>query len=325
MGYKQLTYEQRYQIEALKKEGLSQRDIAKNLGVHHSTICRELLRNSLDTGEYRASNAAISARLRYQHKSKNRKMSRVHIRYIRTSLSKGWSPEQISGRMIVEGIGSLSHETIYQYIYKDQRNGGKLYKLLRHKHKKYTKRTASHRSRGQIKHRVSIDERPLHVEDKARVGDWEVDTIIGSNHHQGIVTLVDRCSKFTLMQKVPSKQAEPVGQAIMKLLIPIKEHTHTITSDNGKEFAHHQHVARELNTGFYFAHPYQSWQRGLNEHTNGLIREYFPKKMPFEMITDKQIVEVQTKLNNRPRKALGYKTPAEVFFATITKPYDNTA
>jgi len=321
MSYRQLTMMQRYQIEALKKEGLSCRAIALNIGVHYSTISRELRRNEVDSGEYFALSAAVSARLRYQYKSKNRRLSKEHINYIRKHIQEGWSPEQISGRMELDGLKSISHETIYQYIYSNQKSGGRLYEYLRHKNKKYTKRTASHRSRGQIKNRVSIDERPLIVEEKTRVGDWEVDTIIGKHHHQGIVTIVDRCSKFTLMKKVPSKHAEPVKQAILDLLKPIQEHTLTITSDNGKEFSYHQEISRVLNTAFYFAHPYQSWQRGLNEHTNGLIREYFPKEKEFQDITDKQIVDVQNRLNNRPRKILGYKTPAEVFFDTITKSY----
>ena len=321
MKYRQLTYEQRYQIEALKKEGLSQRAIAMNIGVHYSTISRELKRNRLDDGEYSAQSAAISTRLRYQYKSKNRRVGKEHIRYIHKRLSEGWSPEQISGRMALDGLSSLSHETIYQYVYTNQRNGGKLYLHLRHKNGKYTKRSAGYRSRGQIKNRVSINERPAIVETKSRIGDWEVDTIIGKHHHQGIVTIVDRHSKFTLMKKVPSKHAEPVKQAILDMLKPIKNHVLTITSDNGKEFAYHQEISRTLKTDFYFAHPYQSWQRGLNEHTNGLIREYFPKETEFQEITDKQIVEVQNKLNNRPRKVLGYKTPAEVFFDTITKSY----
>lgn len=321
MSYRQLTMAQRYQIEALKKEGLSQRAIAINIGVHYSTVSRELERNSADDGAYFALSASISARLRYQYKSKNRQLSKEHINYIRKHIQEGWSPEQINGRMNVDGLRSISHETIYQYVYQEQTKGGKLYLHLRHKHKKYTKRTAGYRSRGQIKNRVSIDERPLIVEEKSRVGDWEVDTIIGKHHHQGIVTIVDRCSKFTLMKKVLSKHAEPVKQAILDLMKPIKEHALTITSDNGKEFAYHQEISRVLKTDFYFAHPYQSWQRGLNEHTNGLIREYFPKEKEFQDITDKQIVDVQNKLNNRPRKILGYKTPAEVFFDTITKSY----
>lgn len=321
MKYKQLTMEERYQIEALKKEGLSQRTIALNINVHYSTISRELKRNSLDNDEYNAINATVSARLRYQHKTKNRRVTKKHISFIKKYLKDGWSPEQISGRMAFEGLVPISHETIYKYIYHNKRSGGNLYTCLRHKCKKYTKRTASYHSRGQIKNRISIDFRPEIVEDKSRVGDWEVDTIIGKNHHQAIVTLVDRNSKFTLMKKVEAKQARAVTDAIVYLLRPIQAHTLTITSDNGKEFSYHEEVAKTLDTEFYFAHPYQSWQRGLNEHTNGLIREYFPKKMPFVSITEEQIVEVQNRLNNRPRKVLGYKTPAEVFFDTITKSY----
>jgi len=320
MKYQQLTMMQRYQIEALIKEGLSQRAIANNICVHYSTISRELKRNSLDNDEYNAVSASISARLRYQYKTKNRRLTRKHISFIKIHIKDGLSPEQVAGRMLlITNLKSISHETIYRYIYHNKRSGGNLYKYLRHKNKKYTKRSASYRSRGQIKNRISIDFRPTVVEDKSRVGDWEVDTIIGKNHHQAIVTLVDRNSKFTLMKKVEAKQARVVTDAIVHLLKPVQDYTITITSDNGKEFSYHEEVAETLDTEFYFANPYQSWQRGLNEHTNGLIREYFPKKKLFKEITDEQIVEVQNKLNRRPRKILGYKTPAEVFFDTITK------
>jgi IS30 family transposase len=312
---------ERYQIEALKKEGLSQRAIALNISVHHSTISRELKRNSLDNNEYYAVNATVSARLRYQYKTKNRRLTKKHTNYIKKSIKEGWSPEQISGRMALDNLRPVSHETIYKYIYHNKRSGGNLYKYLRHKNKKYTRRSASYRSRGQIKNRISIEFRPTVVEDKSRVGDWEVDTIIGKNHHQAIVTLVDRNSKFTLMKKVEAKQARVVTDAIIHLLKPIQAHTLTITSDNGKEFSYHEEIAKALDTEFYFANPYQSWQRGLNEHTNGLIREYFPKMTEFKNITDEQIVEVQNRLNSRPRKVLGFKTPAEVFFDTITKSY----
>ncbi|WOE69336.1 IS30 family transposase [Hydrogenimonas thermophila] len=321
MSYTQLTMMQRYQIEALKKEGLNQSAIARNLGVHRSTICRELKRNSLDSGEYLATSAQISTRLRYQHKKKNKRLSRSHIIYIRKHLQEEWSPEQISGRMKLDGLKPISHETIYRYIYQDKQQGGKLYTFLQHKNRKYHKRSCEYRSRGQIIDRTPIDKRPEIANEKQRVGDWEVDTIIGKNHQQGIVTIVDRKSKFTLMKKVKSKQAVTVTRAMIQLLEPIKDHVHTITSDNGKEFAYHKEVSNRLNAGFYFAKPYQSWQRGLNEHTNGLIRQYFPKKRAFDTISDRQIVEVQNKLNNRPRKVLGYKTPTEVFFATITQTY----
>jgi len=325
MSYRQLTMKERYQIEALKREGLSQRGMAKNIGVHHSTISRELSRNKHDNGDYHAHSASIRTRLRYQYKNKNRRITKIHTSYIRSNLKKGWSPEQISGRMKIDAIGSLSHETIYQYIYHNQRSGGKLYKYLRHKNKKYTKRSDQYKSRGQIKGRISIDDRPAIVETKKRVGDWEIDLIIGKNHHQAIVTIVDRCSKFTLMKKVQSKKAEDVTKATIELMQPIKSHTHTITSDNGKEFSYHKEISQALETGFYFAHPYRSCERGLNEHTNGLIREWFPKNKLFEEIKSSQIIEVQNSLNNRPRKILDYQTPAEVFFDTITKSYSGVA
>lgn len=322
MKYKQLTMKERYQIEALIKEGLSQRKVALNIGVHYSTVSREIKRNSLDNGEYQAHNATISTRLRYQYKSKNRRVTKKHIEYISKHLKYGWSPEQISGRMRVDTNMSISHESIYKYIYKNQRSGGTLYKYLRHKHKKYIKRSASYRSRGVIPNRTLIDYRPAIIEDKIRVGDWEVDTVIGKYHYQAIVTLVERASKFTLMKKVESKSANDVTKAIVELLSPVQDYTLTITSDNGKEFSYHEEISKALNTDFYFAHPYQSWQRGLNEHTNGLIREYFPKKSEFVNITDDDIVDVQCRLNDRPRKILGYKTPSEVFFGTILKSYD---
>ncbi len=215
----------------------------------------------------------------------------------------------------------VSHETIYRYVYRDQKVGGKLYLFLRHKRKKYAKRSSDYIRRVTIKGRVGIEARPAIVETKSRVGDWEADTIIGRGHHQGIVTLVDRHSKFTLMKKVASKRAEEATRAIIHLLEPVKLFTRTITSDNGKEFAYHEAISKKLETSFFFARPHHSCDRGLNEHTNGLIREYFPKEKAFEEISEKEIVEVQNRLNHRPRKVLGYKTPAEVFFAKIVSAY----
>ncbi|MCF6340646.1 MAG: IS30 family transposase [Sulfurimonas sp.] len=240
---------------------------------------------------------------------------------MRVKLKQDWSPEQIAGRMKLDTGVSVVHETIYRYIYTNKYNGGKLYKSLRHKNKKYHCRSNDYRSRGTIIDRVMIGKRPKIVERKSRIGDLEIDTVIGKGHKGALVTVVDRKSKFVLIKNVPSKEASVVTKALIEMIQPIKAITHTITSDNGKEFAYHKQVSAALDTDFYFANPYQSWQRGLNEHTNGLIREYFPKKTEFKNITDEQIVEVQNRLNARPRKVLGYKTPAEVFFDTITKSY----
>jgi len=185
--------------------------------------------------------------------------------------------------------------------------------------KKYNKRDAQYNSRGQIPNRVSISKRPKIVDKKLRIGDWEVDLIIGKYHQGAIVTIVDRKSKFTLMRLLPTKEAKGVTQAIIELLRPIKNVIYTITSDNGKEFALHQEVSSSLDIDFYFCDPYSSWQRGLNENTNGLIRRYLPKKTDFTTVSDKEIIQIQNDLNNRPRKTLGYDTPAEVFYKAVSR------
>jgi len=323
MSYSQITMVQRYQIEALIKEGLSKSCIATNLNVHRSTIYREIQRNSID-GYYKAEYAQIQTRIRYQKKVKNLRITKKHKKYILKHLKQGWSPEQISGRMKIDGLLQLSHETIYRYIYKRIRHGDKLHQYLRHKHRKYKSRKGIYENRGKIPKAKSIHLRSQAVETKERIGDFEADTIIGKNHKKAIVTLVDRHSKFTLMQKVASKEAFDVSRAILQLLKPLKNIVKTITSDNGKEFAYHQEIERKLEIDFYFAEPYKSWQRGLNEHTNGLIREYIPKKSKFIDYSHKQITAIQDILNHRPRKVLGYKTPYEVFFGKIAEWIDDS-
>ncbi len=315
MKYRQLTLEKRYQISAQKKLGKNQSFIANEIGVHKSTISRELSRNSLP--KYSAESAHVTARIRHKKKQRKIRLTQPIKVYIGQKLKEHWSPQQISGRLHVDENLSISHETIYQYIYKNLRQGGTLYKYLRHQNKKYTKRSSQYKTRGQIKGRISIEERPSVVETYSRIGDVEIDTVIGKGHKGAIVTIVDRKSKFSLFKIVKSKQAEPVKNALIDLMQPIKNHIHTVTSDNGKEFSFHKDVSAALDCGFYFCHPYRSSERGLNENTNGLLRQYFPKGTDFTKITDKQIVQAQERLNHRPRKALGYKTPFEVFFGTI--------
>jgi IS30 family transposase len=228
-------------------------------------------------------------------------------------LRKDWSPEQISLWLAQEKRLAISHEWIYQYVLEDKRRGGDLHRHLRCQ-KPRKKRYGTYDRRGQLPNRISIDERPPIVERRTRLGDWELDTIIGKGHKQAIVSLTERKSRLALIAKVPTKEAEGVKEAVLRLLTPLSEHVHTITSDNGKEFARHEAIAESLNADFYFAHPYASWERGLNENTNGLIRQYFPKGCDFTTITNKDIRRVMDKLNNRPRKCLGMKTPNQVFF-----------
>ena len=206
----------------------------------------------------------------------------------------------------------VSHERIYQYVYADKRAGGTLHQHLRCQ-KQRRKRYGSHDRRGQLANRCSISERPSIVDSRKRLGDWEADTIVGKGHQQAIVSLTERQSKLTLLAKVEHATAEAVATAMARLLEPVVEHVHTITSDNGREFARHQQIAAKLEAEFYFAHPYASWERGLNENTNGLVRQYFPKGSDFTTITDAQVERVMQRLNHRPRKTLGFVTPHQVF------------
>ena len=311
--YNQLTEGQRYQISALLKAVTSQKEIALILGVSPSTISRELERNTGKRG-YRPKQAHIKAERRRQEANKTIKMTFDVVTLIETKIQLDWSPEQVSGWLAKEEDIRISHERIYQHIWADKRQGGELFKHLRQSNKKRKKQYGSKDKRGQIRNRISIEERPEVVETKTRIGDWEIDTVIGKNHKGALVTIVDRVSKFTLIKKVDSKQAKVVTEATVTLLTPYLDKTHTITADNGKEFAGHEILSEQLETNVYFAHPYASWERGLNENTNGLIRQYFIKGSSFEDITSEEVEAVMNKLNHRPRKTLNYETPYAVFF-----------
>lgn len=310
MSYTQLTREQRYQIYALKKAAHNQTGIAAILGVHKSTIGRELARNSGRRG-YRPKQAHELSEARKLAAYRPR-ISAETWALVEKLLRQEWSPEQIAGRLKLEGQTAVSHERIYQHIYADKRRGGMLHGCLRCR-KQRRKRYGRHSRRGQIPHRVSIEARPRIVDAKRRVGDWEADTIVGAAHRGAILSLVERKSKLVRLKKVERNTAEAVAAAGLALLGAVAARVHTITSNNGREFSHHERIAEGLSARFYFAHPYSSWERGLNENTNGLVRQYFPKKSDFSKITDRQIEKAEARLNNRPRKTLGYKTPNEVF------------
>ena len=235
-------------------------------------------------------------------------------------LNEDYSPEQIAGRAKLEGRECVSHERIYQYVWQNKKsNTGILYKHLRHKGRKYRKRGASKDSRGCIKNRVDISLRPAIVDQKTRLGDLEIDTVIGQNHKGAILTINDRVSSFVLIEKLQGKDAKELAIKAVEKLVPYNQWIHTITADNGKEFAEHEAIAKDLKIDFYFAKPYHSWERGANENTNGLIRQYFPKGSSFENITNQQIQYVQYKLNNRPRKKLNFLTPNEFLKLNLSK------
>ena len=309
--YSQLTLEQRYIIYSMLKIGLTQSKIAEVIGIHKSTISRELKRNRGGRG-YRPKQAEAFAKERHQAKVRPR-IDGSTWAYIEQLLYKEWSPEQISGWMKKNMAVTVSHEWIYQYVLKDKLAGGSLYLHLRCK-KKRKKRYGSNDRRGNLKNRISIDERPAVVDTRNRLGDWEADTIIGKAHKQAIVSMTERKSGLALIYKVDRRTKGNTEKAMKRLLSPVSDQVYTITSDNGKEFANHEQIAKRLKCDFYFAHPYSSYERGTNENTNGLIRQYFPKNRDFRTITDKEIIHAMKRLNNRPRKRLGYKTPNEVFF-----------
>jgi len=304
----------------LLKTGHNQSKIAEVIGVHKSTVYRELKRNHGGRG-YRYKQANAFAESRKQGKAWHR-IDGSTWAFVERLIRKDWSPEQMSGWMKKNMNIAVSHELIYQYILKDKQAGGFLYLHLRCK-KKRKKRYGSIDRRGTLKNRVSIDERPNVVETRNRIGDWparppgaggEADTIIGKAHKQAIVSLTERKSGLALIYKVDKRTKENTEGAIKCLLESISERVYTITSDNGKEFANHRSVAEKLNCDFYFCHPYFSWERGTNENTNGLIRQYFPKNRDFRTITVGELIQAMKRLNNRPRKRLGYKTPNQVFF-----------
>ncbi|MGH7240242.1 MAG: IS30 family transposase [Candidatus Saccharimonadales bacterium] len=313
-GYHHLTYEQRCQIYALKQRGDSLSQIAGLLNVDKATVSRELHRNSGAKGyRYKQANTRAEER-RARASNRSHKMHKAVIAEIEEKLHLQWSPEQISGWFAHhKPTCKVSHETIYKHVWADKRRGGNLFKQLRHHGKKYNKRSSGKAGRGCIPNRVGIEHRPPVVNDKCRVGDWELDLVIGRQGQSAIVTMVDRASKLTKLAKVPSKHAEIVEQAMVTKLEDVKDTVLTLTADNGKEFANHQHISQILEASFFFATPYHSWERGLNEHTNGLIRQYFPKGQSLDEVTQNDLDRVENLLNKRPRKVLQYSTPIEVF------------
>lgn len=312
--YQQLTYEQRCQISALKKRNCSQREIAETVGTSQPTVSRELARNTGKKG-YRHKQAQEKSDRRRAEAVKPLKMTPEMIGVIEAKLRIEWSPEQISGWLLEEREQLISHETIYLNIWANKQAGGDLYKHLRRQGKKYDKRRNGKSTRGQIRNRVSIDDRPRVVDDKSRIGDWEIDTMIGKGHSGALVTIVERVTKFTVSAQVNSKSAVDVTRATIALLRPFKDVVHTITADNGKEFAYHEEISEALSTEVYFAHPYSSWERGLNENTNGLLRQYFPKKTDLKTVTNKEVGRAISRLNSRPRKDLEFKTPDQLMSA----------
>ena len=310
--YKQLTSAQRYQISVLQKIGHGPMEIAKALEVHKSTISRELSRNTGARG-YRPKQANEKALERRANATTRKRISAETWEGVEEKLRQDWSPEQVSGWLEKRQAVRISHEWIYQYILTEKQAGGDLYTHLR-QHGKCRKRYGQYDRRGKLPNRVSIEERPQLVEQRQRLGDWEVDTLVGKGHRGALVSLVERKSRYTLLQPVTQRLANLVADATISLLYPFIDFVHTITGDNGKEFSEHVRIAETLKANFYFAHPYSAWERGTNENTNGLVRQYFPKKTDFSKVARSETKVAVDRLNHRPRKCLDFMSPFEVFF-----------
>lgn len=312
MNYNQLAENERYQIYALKKAGHSQQEIAEQLDRSPATISRELKRNSGLRG-YRPKQAQQLSNQRRKTAHKARKVTTDVQQKIDALIRQELSPQQVVGYLKIHECMSLHHETIYQRVYADKRQGGDLYTHLRVISKPYRKRYGCYDRRGKIKNRVSIDDRPAVVERRNRIGDWEGDTIIGKGRKGALLTLVERKTLYTVIRRLTGKRSDLLAKEAVKAIRDIKEKVKTITFDNGLEFSAHESIAEGLETDIYFAHPYASWERGINENTNGLIRQYFPKGTDFNKVSDEEVQFVMDRLNTRPRATRNFKSPNEMF------------
>ena len=308
MNYPQLTEGQRYPIALLYEDNFTLAEIGRRIGANTSTISRELRRNRTPEG-YQPNHAQRLCEVRRRASAK-RCICPKTVDFVKFGLGWKWSPEQISG--VAQRMGlPVSHEWIYQHVYADKACGGELYQHLRQGKRRY--RRGCGKKRSPIPDAVSIELRPAIVDERSRLGDWEADLVLGQQGTGAIVTLAERKSRIYLTKKVFSKDAHEVSQAIISLLSEYKDVCHTITFDNGGEFSQHKAIAKALEADMYFAHPYASYERGLNENTNGLLRQFIPKGTDLRTVSEEDLQRYQGALNSRPRKCLGFRQPSVVF------------
>ena len=311
--YHQLTSEERYALSAFRKQGYSIRGVARALNRAPSTISREIRRNRRWDG-YRPSTAGERTRARRRRSRRNRKFEGGDWALVVWCLEQKWSPEQISGRLWLLGVLLISHETIYRYVWEDKHAGGQLYRYLRQATKQRRKRRNSKDSRGRLAGKRSIEERPPGAENRSRVGHFEGDTMMGSSQDRHcLLTMVDRKTRYALVGKLESRTVADTNRKIKELVRRTQRRVRTITVDHGTEFHGYKEVEAKTGARFYFANPYHSWERGTSENTNGLLRQYFPKRQSLAHVTQEDCDQVAFELNNRPRKCLGWRTPAECY------------
>ena len=308
--YRQLTSGERYALSALRKQGHTQAQIARALSRHPSTICREVRRNSRKDGGYRPSTADDFARWRRSRSRRNQRFTHTDWAVVLTYLKQEWSPEQIAGRLDKDGRLRISHESIYRFIWRDKRRGGSRFKFLRQAGKKRRKRYGAYDSRGRLAGKRHISDRPSAADNRSHVGHWEIDTVLGAGR-PCIVTLVERRTGYLMIGKLHARTVAELNRAAIHLIKTAPLPVHTITADNGTEFHGYEHIEAQTGIRFYFATPYHSWERGTSENTNGLIRQYLPKRMSMNRVTQARCESIADRINNRPRKRLGYLTPME--------------
>jgi len=318
MPYTHFTLAERKVLYFMRWQGYSQAKVARALGRAPSSISRELRRNTRHGGPY----SPCSADVRYRAVRRNlavrtKTNNPTLMQHVNAKLQEGWAPEQIAGRLrrVDHPRGRskwISFQTIYRHVWTDKANGGSLFRYLRRRGKRYLRRYGS--ARGQIVGRVSIDERPAIVDERRRVGDWEGDTVVGRQHKGLVATFVERKTGYLLAHKMDDKRASSMNEAAKTALQSIPHQlVRTFTFDNGKEFAAFKELETHFDADAYFAHPYSAWERGTNENTNGLLRQFLSKKTDFRSLTQAQLDIITHRLNNRPRKRLDYRTPCEAF------------
>lgn len=312
MTYSQITLEERYHLYALRGAGVSRTGIARALGRHRSTIYRELRRNRCSDGPYRPYQAHTRTRARRSQSRRNRRLTTATWRHVLRLLRQEWSPDQIAGWGRRTGQLRISYETIYRYLWDDRRQGGQLYRLLRGGRRQRRRRVGRARRSGARLGRP-IAQRPASVARRQRVGHWEIDTVAGATSRDCILTVVERKTGYVLIGKLAVHTAAAFTHRSIQLLRRQRRRVRTITADNGSEISGYRAVERATGAQFFFATPYHAWERGTNENTNGLIRQYLPKGQSMAGLTQRDCARIARRLNHRPRKRLGYQTPAECY------------
>jgi transposase, IS30 family len=314
MKYRQITSGERYVIVALKKQGLSLSAIARHMGRSPSTISREIRRNLSTQRRYTPTKADSYAVARRRRSRRNTHFSRDDWALVEHLICLDWSPEQVSGWLRLHGLLSISYETIYARVWRDKDAGGELWRHMRQATKRRRKRYRSHDSRGRLPGKRHISERPAEVEGRRVPGHWEIDTIMGDSHgRHSALTVVERVTGYLQLGKLERHCAADATARTIELIEQQRHCFKTITADNGTEFHGYKAIEEATGVPFYFATPHHSWERGTNENTNGLIRQYLPKRTSMAHITQADLEAIAAKLNSRPRKRLGYKTPEECY------------